>query len=123
MLGLMDGTETAAMVLALAFVVLGLAVVIALRNLTRSMDALRRDVESLSAGAPTLADLRAAVTAAIDPAVDDEPGPPRRVTRVPGAFRSPGVIKAMALGTGTASAARRLRQGVSNGHGNGKGSN
>ena len=117
MLRPVNGTELALLMLALAFVVLGLAVVVALRNLTHQVEALRSEV----AGAPSLEDLQAAVAAAVDPTVDEEPATPQRVTRVPGAFRSPGVIKAMALGTGTASAARRLRQSVGNGNGNGNG--
>jgi hypothetical protein len=101
-------------VLGLAFVVAALAVVVALRSLTRSVEELRTEI----AGAATVEDLRAALAEIPDPPDDGEPERP--LTRVPTMLRSPGVIKAMALGTGTASAARRLRGG-SNGNGNGKG--
>jgi hypothetical protein len=112
MLRPVNGSEIALVMLAVAFVLLGLAVVVALRSLTSSVEELRAEV----AGAATVEDLRAAVASAIDPPAEVEPERP--VTRVPTMFRSPGVIKAMALGTGTASAARRLRGGS---NGNGKG--
>lgn len=109
----MNGSELALGALGLAFVVLGLAVVVALRGLTRSVQQLRAEV----AAAATVEDLRAAIATTLDPPAPVEPERP--VTRVPTMFRSPGVIKAMALGTGTASAARRLRNG-SNGDGEGR---
>ena len=111
----MSGIDLAVVLLAAAFVILGLAVVVSLRTLTRSVDELRATV----AAAATVEDLRAALVATVDAPVEAEEERP--VTRVPTMFRSPGVIKAMALGTGTASAARRLRQGVGNGNGNGDG--
>jgi hypothetical protein len=48
------------------------------------------------------------------PAIDERPRP---ITRVPKMLRSRSVVKAMALGTGTAHAARRLRHGSTNGTG------
>jgi hypothetical protein len=48
------------------------------------------------------------------PEIDERPRP---ITRVPKMLRSRSVVKAMALGTGTAHAARRLRHGSTNGTG------
>jgi hypothetical protein len=85
------------------------------KGLRRSVAELHSSVDALSAGAATTDDLRAAVRAVVDGEPDpvDEPEPV--VSRVPTVLRTRSVVKAMALGTGTAHAARRLRNG------NGKG--
>jgi hypothetical protein len=99
-------------------VVLVLVVLRHLRALRRSVDDLAASVGQLSDGAATVDDLRAAVAAAVTPQPEPE-AEPAPVTRVPQVLRTGPVIKAMALGSGTAHVARRLR-GTGNGNGNGR---
>lgn len=85
-------------------VVLGAA-----RGLRRSIADLQASVDDLAAGAATLDDLKAAVREPGEPDITEEPE--AVVSRVPPVLRTRSVVKAMALGTGTAHAARRLRNG------------
>ena len=84
-----------------------LVVLLAMRGLRRSIADLQASVDDLADGAPTLEQLKAAVAGEPEPV--DEPEPV--VSRVPPVLRTRSVVKAMALGTGTAHAARRLRNG------------
>lgn len=86
-----------------------LVVLLATRALTRSIADLQASIDDLAAGAATLDDLRAAVHAPQEPETADLTEPV--VSRVPSVLRTRSVVKAMALGTGTAHAARRLRNG------------
>jgi hypothetical protein len=97
-------------------VVVGVLAVVLLAVVERTVRALAREVrelhatvDALASGAPTLEQLRAAVAGVPEPT--DEPEPV--VSRVPPVLRTRSVVKAMALGTGTAHAARRLRNGRS----------
>jgi hypothetical protein len=100
----MEALTLAAALLAVVLVVVAL---VSLRSLRRSVDDLHLVVDGLSAGAATTDDLRAAVAAALDPEVPEQASEP--VSRVPRVLRTGPVIKAMAIGSGTAHAARRLR--------------
>ena len=86
-----------------------LVVVLATRGLKRAIANLQASVDDLAAGAATLDDLRAAVHAPEMPDASELAEPV--VSRVPPVLRTRSVVKAMALGTGTAHAARRLRNG------------
>ena len=112
----MTGAEWAIWLLVLATGAVLAGVLLALRVLTRSVDDLRATVDELSSGAATVDDLRAAVAEAVPARPADEMSPaPADVSRVPQVLRTGPVIKAMALGSGTAHVARRLRGGPSNG--------
>jgi hypothetical protein len=106
---------------ALAFIVAVLAVVLVvlildgIRGLRRDVDRLHGEVAQLQRNAATAHDVRTAVANGIADATrpvveDDTPA----ISRVPDKLRTGPVIKAMALGSGTAHAARRLR-GTANG--------
>jgi hypothetical protein len=99
----------AALILGVVTVVLVALALLVLRGLRRAVADLQTSIDTLAAGAATLDDLKRAVSSEPDPV--DEPEPV--VSRVPTVLRTRSVVKAMALGTGTAHAARRLRNGRS----------
>lgn len=103
----MTGAEWTAVAIAAAALLVTLAVLVAVRGLHRSVTQLQASVDDLAAGAATIEQLRAAVTGEPEPTEEPEPV----VSRVPPVLRTRSVVKAMALGTGTAHAARRLRNG------------
>ena len=110
----MTGPEAIALAAALIAAILALTVLAVLRGLARSVDHLRTSVDELARGAATTEDLRAAVAQAVAApgahgSVDSKPD--LAASRVPAALRTGPVVKAMALGTGTAHVARRLRNG------------
>ncbi len=90
--------------------VVAIAVLRSTRTLKRSVAHLQDSVDDLAAGAATIEQLKAAVAG--DPAPGADTTEPV-VSRVPPVLRTRSVVKAMALGTGTAHAARRLRNGRS----------
>jgi hypothetical protein len=102
----------AGLALAIALVALALiaATLAGIWSLRRSVGGIHDEIERLHQGAATADDLRAAMAdvladaTALDPT--DELGP---ISRVPQRLRTGPVIKAMALGSGTAHVARRLR--------------
>ncbi|MEY2476123.1 MAG: hypothetical protein QOG87_1438 [Actinomycetota bacterium] len=111
----MSAAEWIALAVAATALIFTLAVLAGLRGLRRSVDSLHVSIEAMSNGAATIDDLKAAVRPLLtgEPEPMDEPEPV--VSRVPPVLRTRSVVKAMAIGTGTAHAARRLRNG------NGKG--
>ncbi len=98
---------TAALILGAVAVLLVALVLVALQGLRRAVADLHTSIDDLAAGAATIDELKRAVSGEPDPV--DEPEPV--VSRVPTVLRTRSVVKAMALGTGTAHAARRLRNG------------
>ena len=94
-------------VLAAVTLLIALTVLRTTRTLQRSVADVQASIDELAAGAATIEQLRAAVAGEPEPV--DEPDPV--VSRVPPVLRTRSVVKAMALGTGTAHAARRLRNG------------
>jgi hypothetical protein len=104
-----SAAEWTAVVIATAALVVTVAVFAAVRGLGRSVTRLQESIDDLVAGAATIEQLKAAVAGEPEPV--DEPEPV--VSRVPPVLRTRSVVKAMALGTGTAHAARRLRSGRS----------
>jgi hypothetical protein len=99
----------AALILGALAVMLVAVALVALQALRRAVADLQTSIDDLAAGAATIDDLKRAVSSEPDPV--DEPEPV--VSRVPTVLRTRSVVKAMALGTGTAHAARRLRNGRS----------
>jgi hypothetical protein len=103
-------------------------VLLTLRSLGRRITAVEDAVLELRTdtvgGVELVQDAMARANAQVDrladaaglPPIDERPPP---LTRVPRMLRSRSVVKAMALGTGTAHAARRLRNG-STGNGTGR---
>jgi hypothetical protein len=124
-----SNSEWVAVAMAAVALFLAVAVLVGLRGLRRSMTRLQAGVDALAAD-PSLDDLHDAM-AGLRNRVDaiaratgvPEPVEPVR-SRVPTMLRSRGVVKAMALGSGTAHVARRLRNGNGSGSGttNGSGS-
>ncbi|HUP70002.1 MAG TPA: DUF948 domain-containing protein [Acidimicrobiales bacterium] len=117
----MTGGEVAAVVAAVAAVIIAVGVVFALSSLTRTLRVVRNTVEDLNRQAqPILADMRAAVEAAntelarVDEIMDRAEsigGTVDSASRLAYlAFSNP-IIKAVALGSGTSRAVRRLRGG------------
>jgi hypothetical protein len=105
-----SAAEWTAIAIAAAALVVTLAVLVALRGLGRSVAQLQGSIDDLAAGAATIEQLRAAVAGEPEPPAEPDPVV---VSRVPPVLRTRSVVKAMALGTGTAHAARRLRNGRS----------
>ena len=103
----MSGADWIAIGVSAVTLVIALAVLRTARTLQRSVAGVQTSVDDLAAGAATIEQLRAAVAGEPEPA--EEPDPV--VSRVPPVLRTRSVVKAMALGTGTAHAARRLRNG------------
>ena len=99
-----------ALSLSIVTLVLMVAVFAGLRRLTTAVAGVQQSLDELASGAATVEDLKGAVAAALDPTPEPEPEP-APVSRVPPVLRTRSVVKAMALGTGTAHAARRLRNG------------
>ena len=100
----------AALLLGVVATLLLAIALLALRRLGRAVAYVQASIDDLAAGAATIDDLKRAVAGHEEPA--DEPDPVV-VSRVPPVLRTRSVVKAMALGTGTAHAARRLRNGRS----------
>ena len=111
----MSAAEWVALAVAATALLLTVAVLATVRGLRRSVDSLHFSVEALSSDAATVEDLRDAVRPLPVGESDTADEPEPVVSRVPTVLRTRSVVKAMALGTGTAHAARRLRNG------NGKG--
>ena len=89
--------------------VLAAAVLVVLRDVRRDLEGLRAELHSLAVGAATIDDLEAAVRAAIPRGPgDDASADPVPASRVPQVLRTGPVVKAMALGSGTAHVARKL---------------
>ena len=117
----MTGGEVAAVVAAVASVIIAVGVLFALSSLTRTLRVVRNTVEDLNRQAvPILADMRAAVEMAnaelarVDEIMDRAEsigGTVDSASRLAYlAFSNP-IIKAVALGSGTSRAVRRLRGG------------
>jgi hypothetical protein len=118
--------DTIIVIAALLAAALGLVVLRGVRILGRRLDALQTALdEQRAAAAAATSDLGqevARITAQVDRLADaaglpELDAPPPRVSRVPQVLRTRPVVKAMAFGTGTAHAARRLRSGNGNGKG------
>jgi hypothetical protein len=119
------GTTVAVVLVGFSVVAL-LAVLFVVRRVRDEVGALAEAVEQLRGETGPVLDVlqdgMARVNAQADrlagaaglPPVDERPRP---VTRVPKMLRSRSVVKAMALGTGTAHAARRLRHRSGPGNG------
>jgi hypothetical protein len=117
----MSGTEVLAVAVAAALAGVGIGLLFALQRMTRTVAELRSAVDELRAETvPLVAELGERVDGMADrlPPPPEPPAPPPPVSRVPTALRRGPVVKALALGSGTAHAARRLRS--KNGNGNGK---
>ena len=104
----MSAGEAVVLGAALIGLVLAVAVLVALRDVRRDLDGLRTELGDLSAGAATIDDLRAAVAAAVPATGDDASADGAPVSRVPKVLRTGPVVKALALGSGTAHVARKL---------------
>lgn len=117
--------EAAAILAAAALALIIAGFMVNQRGIRRSVDTLRTDLAELGTRADVTADeFRAAIArtnAQLDRLADHAGLPdidvqPPRPPRVPAVLRTGPVIKALAFGTGTAQAARRLRNGNGKAH-------